>query len=286
MILVVGGTGHLGQVVVRRLLEGGHDVRVMARSAVKAADLARAGAQLFPGDVRDPATVREAMQGATVCVSAVQGFAGPGDQSPETVDRDGNMGLVDAARAAGADMVMVSVVDAGPDHPMSLHRMKWEAEEYLRRSGVGWTVVRGTPFAETWADLVRQSRDRAGRPRVFGRGENPINFVSVEDVATAVVRAVDDRGLRGQVIEVGGPEHLTFNAFAKLVEPDHEPRHVPRMLLRVMATAARPFNPQLARVAGAALDMDTRDKTFHPAPGAAAHPWLTPRSVTTLALRK
>lgn len=286
MILVVGGTGHLGRVVVRRLLDARQDVRVMSRGAAGAADLAQAGAELFPGDVRDRARVQAAMEGATVCVSAVQGFSGPGRQSPETVDRDGNMDLVDAARVAGSDVVMVSAVEAGPHHPLSLHRMKWEAEEYLRRSGVAWTVVRSTPLAETWADLVRQSRDRAGHPRVLGRGENPINFVSVEDVATAVVRAVDDRGLRGHVIEVGGPDNLTFNAFARLVEPDHEPRHVPRTLLRVVAVAARPFSAQLTRIAGAALDMDTHDKTFDPAPSVAAHPWLTPRSVTTLALRK
>lgn len=286
MILVVGGTGHLGRVLVPQLLERGHRVRVMSRHAADAGDLAAAGAELHPGDIRDPAAVEAALAGVTVCVSAVQGFAGDPHQSPESVDRDGNRTLVDAAGRAGADVVLVSAVGAGPDHPVSLHRMKWAAEERLRRSGVPWTVVRGTVFAETWADILRQSRDKTGRLQVFGRGENPVNFVSVEDVATACVHAVEDPGLRGHVIEVGGPESLTFNAFARLVDPDHEPRHVPRAMLRVMATAARPVNPQLARLARAAVEMDTADQTFDATPSRTAYPWLTLHPVTTLALQK
>lgn len=285
MILVVGGTGHLGRRVVHQLLGRGHKVRVMARHAEVAGELARAGAQIHPGDVRDPATVTQAMEGVRLCVSAVQGFAGPGDQSPEAVDRDGNRTLVDAARRAGSDVVMMSIVGAAADHRVSLHRMKWAAEEYLRRSGAPWTIVRGTPFAETWADVMREGRNRAGRVLVFGKGGNPISFVLVEDAADAVVHAVEDPGLRGHVIEVGGPESLTLNAFARLVDPHHEPRHVPRTALRVMAVAARPVNAQLARLAGAAVDMDTADMTFDPTPSRTAYPWLTLRPVTSEALQ-
>lgn len=265
---------------MRQLLERGHHVRVMSRHAAEAGDLASAGAELHPGDIRDATAVEAALEGVTVCVSAVQGFTGEGHQSPETVDRDGNVTLVDAALRAGAEVVLVSAVDAGRDHPVSLHRMKWEAEEHLRRSGVPWTVVRGTPFAETWADLMRGNRDKAGRLQVFGKGENPISFVAVADVAGAVVHAVEDPGLRGHVIEVGGPESLTFNAFARLIDPHHEPRHVPRPLLRVMATVVRPVNPRLARQARAAVEMDTADKTFDPTPSRTAYPWLTLHPVT------
>jgi NADH dehydrogenase len=280
MILVVGGTGHLGRRLVHRLLDSGHAVRVMARRADEAQDLADAGAELFAGDVRDPRACTAATTGAGVVISAVQGFAGPGKQSPEQVDRDGNRALTDAARAAGADLVLVSVVGASPDHAMSLQRMKWAAEEHVRRSGVAWTIVRGTPFAETWADVLRESRDRRGRVRVFGRGENPITFVSVEDVSTAVVRAVADPALRGHVIEVGGPTDLTLNQLAQMVSPGSSPRHVPRSLLRVVARAARPVQPQLARLARAAVVLDTADQTLDPGASHAAYPWLTSTAVT------
>ena len=69
------------------------------------------------------------------------------------------------------------------------------------------------------------------KPLVFGRGDNPINFVSVDDVAAVVARAVTDLQLRDMVLEVGGPENLTFNQLAALLQSvcglPGKVRHVP-----------------------------------------------------------
>ena len=56
--------------------------------------------------------VAAAVAGVEVVVSAVHGFVGPGGVSPATVDRDGNANLTDAAKAAGAGMVLMSIVGA------------------------------------------------------------------------------------------------------------------------------------------------------------------------------
>jgi NADH dehydrogenase len=278
VILVVGGTGHLGRRVVPALLAEGHQVRVMAKAAGSALDLAELGAELFPGDIRDRERVFAAFEGVTVCVSAAQGLVGAENPTPAAVDRDGNRNVTDAAATSGAAVVLLSAVDASPDHPLELQRMKWAAEEYLRASGVPWTIIRGTVFAETWGDILRASANSRGRVQVFGRGENPTNFVRVDDVAAAVVRAVTDPSLRGHTIEVGGPQDLTFNDFARGLT-GHEPRHVPRIGLRVMGAVAGPVKPQLARLARAALHMDTADMTFDTRPGLTAYPWLTSRPV-------
>ena len=130
--------------------------------------------------------------------------------TPRTVDREGNAHLVTAAEAVGADMVMMSVVGASLDNPMELFRAKCEAENILRASALGWTIVRSTAFVELWAEIM-------AKPIVFGRGDNPINFVAVHDVAAVVERAVSDRSLRGLVLEVGGPSNLTFIEMAELL---------------------------------------------------------------------
>ncbi len=280
MILVIGGTGRLGRLVVRRLLADGHGVRVLAKGAAAATDLREAGAELVAADIRDRDAVRTAVQDVDVVVSAAHGMTGTGDPTPATVDRDGNRNVVDAASAAGAAVVLLSVVGAAPDSRMELIRMKWEAEEYLRASGVPWTVVRGTAYAEMWADLLRESARRSGRPQVFGSGRNPLNFVAVADVAAAVVRAATDPSLRGHVVEVGGPDNLTFDELAALVCPGTRPRHVPRTALRVMGVAARPFNAELARLARSAVHMDTVPVRFDAAAGHAAYPWLPSTPVT------
>jgi uncharacterized protein YbjT (DUF2867 family) len=268
MIAVAGGTGRLGSRVVRRLAVAGLEVRVLTRDPARAQHLAGSAAEVVTCDVRDRASMKAALQGVTVAVSAVQGFAGPGRVSPESVDRDGNANLVDAAAEVGADVVMLSVVGASAQHPMELFRAKHAAEAHLRASGVRWTIVRATAFVELWAEIM-------AKPIVLGRGENPINFVSVEDVSVVVERAVIDPGLRGAVVEVGGPQNLTFNQLAALIQSVRgrpaKVRHVPRGLLRAIAP--------LGRQPRAAIAMDTIDMTFDMA---AADPALVQLPMTDI----
>jgi uncharacterized protein YbjT (DUF2867 family) len=113
---------------------------------------------------------------------------------------------------------------------------------------------------------------------------NPINFVSVHDVASLVERAEGEPALRGECIEIGGPENLTFRqmvqTFQAVANRTGDVRHVPRSLLRVMAVVMRPVNPTLARQAQAAVVMDTHDMTFDFQPLHQRFPWLR---ATTLA---
>lgn len=272
MIAVVGGTGRLGRLVAERLVAAGEPVRVIARS--EPGDPVPS-ARFVAGDVRDLGTLAPAIAGADVVVSAVHGMDPSSGQSPRAVDRDGNLNLFRAARGVGAHLVLVSVIGATPDHRMELHRMKGEAEQALRAGPADWTVVRAAAFAELWADVLRQAGGSSGVPRVFGRGTNPINFVSVHDVAAAVSRAATDPSLRGAVIEVGGPENLTLNQLADRVLPGRHPRHVPRLALRAMGLAARPVRPGLARMARTGLAMDTTDQRFDPSASLTAYPWLS-----------
>jgi len=211
VIVVAGGTGTLGTRLVPRLAGAGRIVRVVTRDPARARHLAGPRVEVVCGDVRDPAQVARAVRGAGMVISAVHGFAGPGRVSPATVDRAGNAHLIGAAARAGAAFVLVSVAGAAPGHPIGLFRAKHAAEEMLRASGTGWTIVRATAFMETWATIMSHMLQASGRILVFGRGDNPVNFVSATDVAALIELAVTDPALRGQVLEIGGPDNLTFN---------------------------------------------------------------------------
>lgn len=265
MIVVAGGTGRLGQRVVRRLLDRGLAVRVLTRSPTSAAGLP-AAVELAVGDVRDRTSLRAAMVGARTVVSAVQGVTGTGGDSPATVDRDGNANLVDLAADVGADVVMLSVVGASPDSPMELFAMKYAAEQHLRASGVPATVVRATAFAELWVEISRKTAGRSGRPVVFGRGDNPVNFVCVDDVAAAVEYAVVDPSTRGTTMQIGGPDTVTLSALAALVQAADgstgQPRHVPPLALKGLAGSVGRVRPAFGRQLRMALAMDSMDLTF------------------------
>ena len=265
-VVVAGGTGRLGTIVVGALAARGVDVRVMTRERQRATHLAGEHVEVVLGDVRDPASTAAAVAGAKVVVSAVHGFAGPGGVSPASVDRDGNIGLIEAARAAGADVVLMSIVGAAPDSPMELFRMKHAAEMALVASAVPATIVLATAFLELWIELLRRTAGRSDRPLVFGRGRNPINFVSVRDVAALVERVATDQATRGQTLEIGGPDNLTFDQLARMVAADRgdatSPRHLPRAVLRTMAVIVGRVRPELGRQARAALAMDHDDLSF------------------------
>jgi uncharacterized protein YbjT (DUF2867 family) len=266
MILVAGGTGNLGSALVPRLCARGERVRVLTRDPVRAAHLHHDLVEVVKGDVCDVASLRRAVAGVETVVGAAHGFGDDDTVSPSTVDRRGNMNLVDAAKGAGASVVLMSGVQAAPDSSMELFRAKAAAEGYVRASGVQWTIVRATAFVETWAGVMGPPLRASGRTIVFGRGDNPINFVSVADVAALLERVVMDTTLRGETIEIGGPANLTFNAFATLVGESlgvpPNPRRVPRIVLRAMGALLGSIKPSLARHARGAVVMDMEDMTF------------------------
>jgi uncharacterized protein YbjT (DUF2867 family) len=284
VILIAGGTGRLGTLLINRLVSRGLIVRVLTRNPDRAAHLAGDQVEVVTGDVRDRASLGPATAGVDVVVSAVQGFTGPRGCSPATVDRDGNANLIDAAKEAGADFVLVSTVGAASDSPMELFRMKHAAEDRARASGIPTTIIRATAFVELWIELLQQTAARSGRLLVFGRGDNPINFVSVADVAALVEYAVSDPTIRGQTLEIGGPDNVTFNELARAVQRARGriggPRHVPPAMLRVMANTIGRVKPQLGRQARAALAMDRTDLTFDAAPLHRTYPDLPSTSLS------
>ena len=278
MIVVAGGTGMLGSRLVNGLAGQGLAVRVVTRDLYRAAHLAAPGVEAICGDVRDRASLDPALRGASIVISAVQGFAGPRGVSPTSVDQAGNANLISAAARAGADFVLVSVVGASPAHPMELFRAKHAAEETLRGSGIAWTIVQATAFMETWGTILGRRLPDSGKILVFGRGDNPINFVSATDVAALLSRVVTSPSLRGQVLQLGGPDNLTFNQFAVILQQATgccgTIGHIPRSVLRTIALTAGQLKPALARQARAALVMDSLRMTFDPAPTRRALPGL------------
>jgi uncharacterized protein YbjT (DUF2867 family) len=285
MILIAGGTGRLGREVVRLLTSRDIPVRILTRDPARAESLRSDLVQVVSGDVRDPAAVEQATVGVETVVSAIHGFAGTGDDTPKSVDLEGNKNLIAAARAGGAEhVVLLSIHGAAPDHPMELFRMKHLAEAEVKKSGLAWTIIRPTAYMETWLELIGEPLIKTGKTRIFGRGANPINFVSVRDVALVVERAVVDSSLRGAVLEVGGPENLTMRQVAEAVQEvsgrTGSVSQVPLPLMRLMAVLMRPLNKTVARQIQAGVVMDTRDMSFAQADAA---PWHASRPPTHMA---
>jgi uncharacterized protein YbjT (DUF2867 family) len=267
MILLAGGTGTLGTRLLPLLTARGLDVRILTRDAQRAGHLRAESVQVVEGDVVDGVGLATATEGVQTVISAVHGFDGSGRYNPQTVDRSGNGKLIEAAKQAGVNhFVLVSIHGAGPNHPIELFRMKYEAEQQLRSSGLTWTIIRPAAYMETWTRLLGEPLIKTGKTMIFGPGTRPINFVSADDVARFIELAVVDPSLRGAAIEVGGPENLNFNRLVEIFEAvtgaSGTKKHLPLPVMRATSILARPFNPVLARHARAGVIMNTRDSSM------------------------
>lgn len=271
MIAVAGGTGTLGRMLVPRLLDQGDRVRILARHPDRIPESWRGTVEGVTVDVRQPASIEDALTGVRTLVCAVTGFGGSDAGGVRGVDRDGNLALIRAAEAAGVEhLILVSVAQAAPDHPIELFRAKFAAEQGLRASGLAWTIVQPTAYMQTWVELLGRPLLSGEHARVVGRGRNPINFVSAADVAFVVDAAHRDPGLRGQTVVVPGPDNLSLDdlgrAIARVLGVEPAIDHAPRTLIRVIAAGLSIRNPVLAGQLRTALVMDTRDMAIDAAP--------------------
>jgi uncharacterized protein YbjT (DUF2867 family) len=289
MIVIAGGTGRLGRILVERLGAHPERVRVLSRDPARASHAAKGDIEVVSGDVRDVDAVDRAVVGARVVISAMSAFGMKG-VSPREVDFEGNANLIAAAVKHRVErFILVSVLGAFAEHPMELARMKYLAEQRLIQSQLSWSIIRPSPFIETFQEIVCAPLLAKGNAVVFGRGRNPVNFVSAHDVARFVELAMADPSLVGAVTDIGGAENLSLlqfvEAFRAATGVTGPVRHVPRLVMRIMSQLARPFHPTFARMARAGILMDTEDMSFDVTLLAQRYPHFSLTSVADAARR-
>ena len=145
-VVVTGGTGVLGSCVVDGLVAAGHQVRVLSRDPSRAS-VATSGMNLLRGDLRDPASLHEALSSAEVVVHCASDV-----RSAHDVDVAGTANLLGVLHGLEvAHLVYVSIVDVDRI-PLKYYRAKREVEVMIESQGVPWTIQRATqfhPFIET-----------------------------------------------------------------------------------------------------------------------------------------
>ena len=213
MILVAGSTGMLGMEIVRKLRERGESVRALVREtsdADRVSALEKMGAEVVRGDLKDPASLKPAVSGIDTVVSTVTVIthAKEGD-SFEATDDHGNVNLLNEAVSAGARrFVFISFnVDDVPEAPLA--NAKRHAEEAIKKSGIDYTIHRPSLFMQVWLSPMLFADPSAGTARVYGPGTTGIEYISVQDVAEAVVQSIFDDSTRNKVVSYGGPEPIS-----------------------------------------------------------------------------
>ena len=197
--LVAGATGKTGYRIVKELVAQGIPVKVLVRDAAKAKELLPPEAEVVIGDVLKPETLMAALDGCTVLLSATGAAPSLDPTGPYKVDFEGTKNLVEAAKVKGIEQfVMVSSLCVSKLlHPLNLFWLilvwKKQAEEYLQKSGLTYTIVRPGGLKEEDSDeqVVMEGADS-----LF---EGSLPRTKVAQVCVAALKEADSRN---KVLEI------------------------------------------------------------------------------------
>jgi NADH dehydrogenase len=239
MNLVVGATGILGLQIVQDLVKSGRKVRALVRGSSdpeKLAALRAAGAELVTADLKDPAALRRACEGVTnLLLTATSTRSRSDGDSIASVDRDGNLALIAAAKAAGVGHV---VFISFPHHEIAfpLQDAKRAVEHAIKESGLGYTILQPPHFWEVWCSAGLGFDAAGGKAQIFGDGEGKNSWISMFDVSRAAVAALDNPAAKNRVLPLGGPDALSQHEIVRRFRAaggrELELAHVPAEALR------------------------------------------------------
>ncbi len=237
MFLVTGATGGLGRRIVRLLREREQPIRAFVKLTSRYGELEHRGAEIFIGDLLEERDIQKACQGVRYVISAHGSNASSRDGA-QALDYRANIDLIDAAKAAGvAHFVFISVLGADRGYEDApVFKAKWAVEQYLRNSGLNYTILRPSGFASNLLPLADQFR-QTGIYLLVGDPQSRTSIVSTDDLARIAAESATTPAALNQTLAVGGPEILTR-------------ADVPRIFGRMFNREPVVINPPLAALDG------------------------------------
>lgn len=204
-IAITGGTGFVGGHLARALVAEGHEVVRLGR---------RVG-------LEDADKLTEAFAGCDAVAHCAGINREIGRQTYRRVHVEGTRNVVNAAKRAGVKKVaLLSFLRARPDCGSGYHESKWAAEEIVRDSGLGYTVLKcGVIYGvgDHMLDHLSHAFHTFPVFALVGLTDKPIRPMAVEDVVRVLTASLIDGRLARQTVAVTGPEKLTLTAAVQRV---------------------------------------------------------------------
>ncbi len=221
-ILVLGGTGFVGRSVCERLVERGAGsglIRVPTRRLTRGSTVrALPTVEVVEANVHDGAQLQKLLLGVDAVVNLVAILHG------STADFERThlilpQTLATACKAAGVKrLVHVSALGVAPDAPSNYLRSKTQGEAALQAAGLGLTMLRPSVIFGTEDRFLNVFARLQALAPVMPLAGSSARFqpVWVEDVASAIVRCLDQPASIGQIYECCGPTVYTLSQLVRL----------------------------------------------------------------------
>ncbi|MEM6717415.1 MAG: SDR family oxidoreductase, partial [Cyanobacteria bacterium P01_C01_bin.147] len=206
--------GETGRRIVRVLVAKGISVKVLVRDRQKAQEILPSAVDFVVGDVMKRDTIEAAIADCTVLLCATGARPSFDPTGPYQVDYEGTKNLVDVAKSSNIDhfVIVSSLCVSRFFHPLNLFWLvlywKQQAEAYLAKSGVPYTIVRPGGL---------KSDDTDERPLIMAPADTLFegNIPRLK-VAETCVAALSDAAAKNKIVEIIAQENVTQKSFAEL----------------------------------------------------------------------
>ncbi len=223
MILVTGGTGFVGQALIRQLVAQGKTVRTLLRPSQSSPNLPRGiPVEVAVSSLNDERSLRAALKGVDT-VFHLAGSERNGSKADLTgVDIAGTRILAQAAAQAKVERIFyLSHLGADRASAFALLKAKAIAEQFIIKSGINYTIFRSGPiygpgdqFTTGLARLLRMS------PGVFlmpGDGSTLLQPIWIEDLITCLLLSLGEPQTLNQIYSIGGAEYYRFREIVEIL---------------------------------------------------------------------
>jgi NADH dehydrogenase len=203
-------------------------------------------------DITKPETLDDVIDGLESIIHTAAIAIEKGSRTYESINYQGTVNLADTASERGIRrFINISQLGASPDLPFRFLASKGRAQAHIAQSGLDWTAFRPSviwgpedEFANTFARLVPLT------PIIFpivGGKDARFEPVWVDDVATSVLKVLDDPSTFNMEFELGGPEILTLEEIERRTLAAIDARRwmipFPMPLLRLIVTLLEAILP-------------------------------------------
>ena len=218
LVTVVGGSGFVGRHLIKQLAKAGFRIRVLCRDTVAAEYLKTSGSvgQIVPqyADITKPETLAGKFDGSWAVINLVSILYESGRQKFQRINVEGAKLVANHAREAGAKRLLhVSALGVDQATGSQYGSTKHAGEAAVREAFPGATILRPSlvigPEDQFFQRFARMALIAPALPLVGG-GTTKFQPTLVQDVAVAIVTALNAPDAQGKTYALGGPEVLSF----------------------------------------------------------------------------
>ncbi len=244
-VAVAGATGNAGKHIVQALASRGAYVRALVRDPEKLGDIRQYCSEVKAVQVTDSQSIRGSLDGVDGLISAVGKTRQKDSIDRRKVDVQANLDLfAEAARVGVRKIAFVSAAGASHEHPASMMRMKAEAEDGLKQTGVPYLIVQPSGyFSDLWEAFTMCRR---GWFVSLGSGNVLFNPISLADLGEFVASQFLDTQAQNITCAVGGPQVLRMDDLAAISEGILKRKvrklHIPLRMAEAGVRLLKPFD--------------------------------------------